>query len=91
MNHHFDDESPFRRLTITMTNHHSDDLPSRRITISKINHYDDWAFQQRISIWTNDHLPTKSTFDDDSPLQWTNMRRQTMFRRRNIFEPVAAS
>ena len=70
-------------------NHHSDDLPSRRITISKINHYDYWAFQQRISISTNDHLPTKSTFDEDSPLQRTNIRRRTMFRRRNIFEPVA--
>ena len=82
-------------ITISTT-YHFDHLPSRwRLVISTAHHFDDSPLRQLGLSTTHPYFgqwsfPAKLTFDDDSPLQRTNMGRRTMFRRRNIFDPVPA-
>ena len=64
-----------------MTNQHHYELVVRRLLTTPVaNHIamnqlydDDPLFQRCMSILTRDRSPTKSIFDDDSPLQWTNI------------------
>ena len=67
----------------------------RRLTIPVANHIatnqwydDDPSFHRLMSILTHDRWPTKLIFDNDSPLQRTNIGRRTMFRQQNIFDPL---